>query len=214
MSVVRPVVASLVVILIVGACALLAAAPAEGHTDFIGADPHDGANLHEAPRDVRLEFSDAMDPGLSTVTVQVGNATSPPLEVTGGGQTTVLVAAIPSAMRPEDGTTTRWTVRFRVVSRDGHPVVGTTTFVVRAPKSATLSATPGASPTTQDPASRGSDPGSRAAADLEAPDQSGGGSAGGQPPWPLLAVGVGMLALLALAVGTVMRLVGRDPDSE
>ena len=205
--------ACVVALLVVGVWALMAAAPAEGHTDFIGADPHDGANLHKGPREVRLKFSDAMDPGLSAVTVQVDDGTSSPLELTGGAQKTVLVAAIPSTMRPDEGTTTRWTVRFRVVSRDGHPVVGTTTFVVRAPESESPSATPDASSATPDKTSPDSEPDTTGAERPDDPDRSDARASGdGEPAWPLLAVGVGVLALLVLGVGTVIRLAGRDPD--
>lgn len=194
---VRAIVASLVVLLGVGAWTLLTAAPAEGHTDFIGADPSDGADLSVVPSTVRLEFSDPMDPGLSTVTMQMGDGRAASVEVSGGDQRSVLVATIPSSLRPDGGSTTRWTVRFRVVSRDGHPVVGSTSFVVRTREVERASSTPAAPPTTGDT--------SPPRMDADADD--------GRTAWPLLAVGLGVLALLVLGVGTVIRLGRRDPDT-
>lgn len=200
---------AVVVTTLLGAGVGAVTAPAAAHTDFIGADPRDGATLRELPAEVRLEFSDDMDPGLSTVTLRGGDGGSTPLDLTNGTQPTVLAAAVPDTLAPNDGTTTRWTVTFRVVSRDGHPVAGSSTFVVRTPLSPRTS--PDSSPpSAEDTASPGPDPGSSTASDPQAP---GGREPGtGEAVWPA-AIGLGVLALLALAVGTVMRLVGRDTDT-
>ena len=205
-GVVRCVVVSLAVVLGASACALLAAAPAEGHTDFIGAEPRDGVTLREVPRDVQLEFSDAMDPSLSTVTVEIDGGVSSRLELTTGAQKSVLVAATPSSLIPAPGTTTRWTIRFRVVSRDGHPVTGTTAFVVWMNEPQKPSAV---SP---------SSPGSAASDSLQDSGPESGpvsaeDSGDGASAWPLLAIGAAVLALLALAAGAVMRLAGRGFDT-
>lgn len=200
-----------------GAAALAAgivavAGPAAAHTDFIGADPHDGANLHALPGEVRLEFSDTMAPGLSTVTLQDGDGRSTTLDVANGGKATVLVATVPDMLAPEDGTTTRWTVTFRVVSRDGHPVVGSTTFAVRTPE------TPTSSPSASSSSSLGTvspepEPGASATAEPDVPANDEQGVPEGTDAWPL-GVGLGVLALLVLAVAAVMRLVAaRDSDT-
>lgn len=203
----RVIVVTTLLVLGVGALAV----PAAAHADFIGADPHDGANLHELPGAVRLEFSDGMDPGLSTVTLQAGDGESIPLDLTNGAKPTVLVASVPGTPAPEVGTTTRWTVTFRVVSRDGHPVVGTSTFVVRTPASPTTPPSQGSSSATEtgspEPDSVSTEP-----ADAEAADADEPGTGDSNSAW-LVAIGVGVLALLVLAVGTVMRLVGRDTET-
>ena len=72
-----------------------------------------------------------MDPGLSTVTLQVEGGDSTPLELQSGQSRNVLLAAMPTSPDPGEGTTTSWEVAFRVVSRDGHPVAGAVRFVVR-----------------------------------------------------------------------------------
>lgn len=191
------------------------AVPAAAHTELIGVDPHDGASLHKLPSEIRLEFSDDMDPRLSTVTLRAGDADGARLDLAKGVESTVLVASVPGTFAPEVGTTTRWVVTFRVVSRDGHPVSGSSTFVVRTPASETASPTESSAvaPTdvapSAEPPSLDGDPGSTQARGPETADEPG---TDGNSAW-LVAIGVGVLALLALAVGTVMRLVGRDTET-
>jgi methionine-rich copper-binding protein CopC len=186
----------LVARVVVGTALLvLAAPPAGAHTDFVRSDPTDGARLDEIPREVALEFSDDMDPQLSTVILSTERGHSTPLKVTNGARPTILVAELPAATDPADGGATRWTITFRVVSRDGHPVVGSTQFLVRAP-----------SPDTSD-ARAGETAGGLAAG------EPGTSTAGDRAAWPLVALGVGALLLVAGAVGAIMRLTGRGRDA-
>ncbi|SFB38163.1 hypothetical protein SAMN05192575_109113 [Nocardioides alpinus] len=181
--------------LVVAALAFVGAnlviSPAQAHTDFIGSDPRDGARLDEVPRELRLEFSDEMDPGLSTVTLQVEGGDSTPLELQSGQSRNVLLAAMPTSPDPGEGTTTSWEVAFRVVSRDGHPVAGTVRFVVRNR----------ALPVPDESSSAG---------EIATEDPTDQRTPAGRETWPLVAVAVGALLLLVLAAGTVMRLVRRD----
>lgn len=186
-------------------------APADAHTDFIGADPPDGATLRELPTDVRLEFSDEMDPGLSTVTLRDRDGASTTLDLANGTNPAVLVAAVPDALVPEDETTTRWTVTFRVVSRDGHPVTGSSTFVVRTPESASASQNQ-SPPSATDTASPETRPDTGTTSDPEAPGGREQETGDARTLWPA-GIGLGVLALLVLAVGTVMRLTGRGTDT-
>lgn len=174
--------------------ASLVSSPARAHTDFIGSDPRDGARVDEVPSELQLEFSDEMDPGLSTVTLQVEGGDSTPLELQSGPSRKVLLAAIPTSLDPGEGTTTSWKVAFRVVSRDGHPVAGAVQFVVRnrALPAPDLSSSAGEIVTKQPSDQR---------------------TSARRETWPLVAVAVGALLLLVLAAGTVMRLVRRDTDT-
>lgn len=195
-----------VAILVAGiSLSFLVAAPAGAHTDFLGADPKDGARLDVVPRQVALEFSDDMDPQLSTITVRVEGGRSTPLEVTSGPRPTVLVAQVPDAVEPPAGRATQWTVTFRVVSRDGHPVSGTTGFVVRT---ATTSSTPSdaGSPTA-------SDPGPTDDPDSQVTSQTAADPEEDRAVWPLVAVAVGALVLLGGGVAATMRLTGRGRDA-
>ena len=199
--------ATLVATLAVGILpVVLAVTPAGAHTDFVGSDPKDGATLGQVPREVALEFSDDMDPQLSTITVRVEGGRSTPLRVTSGAKPTVLAAAIPDAQDLPDGSATRWTITFRVVSRDGHPVVGTTQFLVRPPR------TPSSTEKGDDGAAIPSDEGSAETGQREAAAESTD-AANDRAVWPLVALGVGALLVVVGAVGAVMRLVGRDRDA-
>lgn len=195
-------------ILFAGGGALATAGPAAGHTDFLGANPHDGASLQQLPDAVRLEFSDDMDPSLSAVTLREGDGAGTSLELVNGDTAAVLVAPVPASVTPGNGTT-RWTVTFRVVSRDGHPVVGSTEFVVRNSEPAGQVPRTG---TTTDPGSPESTPEPPPDLDPVAADGSERGTNDNSAAW-LIAIGVGVLVLLGLAVATVMRFVGRDEDS-
>ena len=184
---------------------VMVAAPARAHTDFVGSDPEDGARVDAVPREVALEFSDDMDPQLSTITVRLDGGRSTSLEVAGGARATVLVAQVPDAVVSPAGRETRWTVTFRVVSRDGHPVSGTTEFVVRTaatssmPSEKSSSTAPGPDPTD--------------APDSQVTREAGADPAQDRAVWPLVALGVGVLVLLGGAIAATMRLTGRGRDA-
>lgn len=184
---------------------VLVVAPAGAHTDFVGSDPKDGARLDEVPREVALEFSDDMDPRLSTITLRLGGGPTTRLPVTGGATASELVAQVPDAMQPPAARETEWTITFRVVSRDGHPVSGTTGFVVRT---ATTPSTPsdGSSPTS-------SGPGPTDTTDSQVTSRAAAEPAEGRAVWPLVAVGIGALVLLGGAVAATMRLTRRGRDA-
>lgn len=213
---VRPVWKPLAVVVaalaLAGAGVVLVISPAGAHTDFIGADPHDGASLHAVPRTLELQFSDAMDPALSTVNLQVKGGDNTPLQLRNGANLNVLVATVPTSLDPEDGTTTAWRISFRVVSRDGHPVAGTSQFVVRIPESAPATGSAYPSPTPENTESPDA-AGDRSAVEKDAADGSGLRTSETREVWPLVALAVGVLVLLALTVGAVMRAVRRDPDA-
>lgn len=207
----RSVVAQLVLALVAGAVTLVGA-PASAHTDFLGADPRDGSTLRDLPREVRLEFSDDMDPNLSTATIQVGDGDARQLALSNGDRANVLAATLPESLADSltPGTTTRWTLSFRVVSRDGHPVAGSTAFTVRSSGSETTS--PSSAPSASPTASSVPDPPSSEASEEEAADAPEAVATDSRKGW-LVAVAVGVLVLLVLAVATVMRLVGRDSEA-
>ncbi len=139
--------------LVVGVCATAGSA----HAQLIGTSPGDGARLGAVPDVVRLTFSDPLDPRFVRV------------RVTGPGGVAVAVdpavAGPVVAVTPPDRGPGRYVVAYRVVSRDGHPVSGTTTFRVTAPGSPSStapsrSATPStaALPATEPTSGSGGDP--------------------------------------------------------
>ena len=117
------------VLLLLVVCTLVTvglAGPALAHTTLIGSDPADGAVLTAAPTTVTLTFDDPLadfEPVLTVtgpdgVTYQSGSPT------VDGTRLSNAVNALPVA-----GT---YTVAYRVVSDDGHPVEGTVSFTLAA----------------------------------------------------------------------------------
>lgn len=123
----RPVGAVLAtVLLVVLGTALLTvptAAPGHAHDYLLDAEPADGAALNHPPDVVRLTFSDQVLPTAPAVLLRRGD--------------TVLLEAEPDldgrvaeADLPDDLPDGEYTVAWRVVSADGHPVSGLITFTV------------------------------------------------------------------------------------
>jgi methionine-rich copper-binding protein CopC len=114
-----------------------AAAPASGHANLVSASPADGSTVGVAPVKVVLRFDETIRPP-SAVIVTGRDGTR-----VDRGATTVLgnTASVEVAVR-DPGP---YTVAYRVLSSDGHPVAAETTFVYRA------GAAGGATPRTQSP---------------------------------------------------------------
>ena len=109
--------------------ALIAAGPANAHAVLEGTTPERGAQLDTAPGQVVLRFSEPVEIALGSVRVydargrevQAGAATHPR-----GGDRWVAVRLQPGL--PDGG----YTVTYRVVSADSHPVSGGFVFSVGA----------------------------------------------------------------------------------
>jgi methionine-rich copper-binding protein CopC len=186
---------------------LLLAGPASAHTRLSGAAPAAGSTV-EPVAEVVLDFTDEVQPDLSTVAVTgpdgVDRSSGAP--VLQDGTRVVQALAGPLAAG-------RWTVAYRVVARDGHPVVGSHVFDVAAAApepstsapsdepSAQLSAQPRTQPSTQSSDQPSSAPGS------DTRPLASSGSDGGVP---LVLVAV---AGLALAGVTGLLLRGRGSPS-
>lgn len=112
----------------VGAAALTCtfAAPAGAHDVLEGAEPSAGETLTEAPDELVLTYSDAVQ--------QVGNRISvadSAGEVVAEGEPTADGPVVTFDL-PEDLADGSYTTTWRVVSSDGHPISGTTDFTVAA----------------------------------------------------------------------------------
>jgi methionine-rich copper-binding protein CopC len=109
----------------VGVVALLALpiAPASAHATLIGSDPKDGATVEKLPGEVSLEFNEEVAaPAFVEVTASDGTDV-------GSGDPEVLGDVVTLPLAPE-GPAGTYTLAFRVVSADGHPVSGELTFDV------------------------------------------------------------------------------------
>ena len=106
------------------------ATPALAHDALLGSEPADGAVLTEEPSQIVLTFSGAQA-GVGSEVVVVG----PDGAVWSDGPVQVSEAVVTQSLRPDmpEGV---YTVTFRSVSGDGHPVSGTFTFGVDLPEAA------------------------------------------------------------------------------
>ncbi|RKR88134.1 hypothetical protein BDK92_2441 [Micromonospora pisi] len=181
------------------ACAvglLAAPAPAWAHNELRASNPAKNARLATAPVEVTLDFAERLDPRFTTVAVTdpAGKA------VTSGKPKVDGVRAVQPLNQPLDPGT--YTVAYRVVSVDGHPVRGSHTFTVTTPPTtapptapAGLPAQPASPPTattTGAPATTAAEPGA-----LVGDEQDGGGN-------NLAGLLLGGIALLAIGTGILL----------
>lgn len=167
--------------------ALAVAAPAEAHTSLTGATPAKGSTVARPPARIVLGYADPVRfPGVVVLDAHGGHHESGKARAAGNKVTEQVAGALAPGV---------YTVGWRVVSEDGHPVTGEYRFTVAA----------GASPSASLPVS----------AAPAAPASSG---PAGQPAGPArhssgrgwLWVG-GAAAVVAAAVGGVSLLRRRRP---
>lgn len=102
-----------------------AALPAIAHAELESTNPADGSSISAPPENVVLTFGEELVP--ETVNVAISDASGPLDGVT--PRTDGAVVTVPWPAEVGDGD---YTVAFRVVSQDGHPVEGTFAFTVEA----------------------------------------------------------------------------------
>ncbi|MFJ4469734.1 copper resistance CopC/CopD family protein [Streptomyces sp. NPDC089424] len=135
----------LLLIAVLALCLLGGAAPASAHAALGRTDPADGTVLASAPRHLTLTFTESV--GLLDDSVRVIDPENRPVDTGAatqpGGRADTVRVGLPTGLA--DGT---YTVAWRVVSADSHPVSGAFIFSVGEP-SATTAAVTGP---TEDPA--------------------------------------------------------------
>lgn len=116
----------------------LAAAPAgmPGHASLVSVSPADGSRLDHAPSRVELRFSDPVARDLPKVELSRDGQPVPTAPAVVDGATV-------TAELGEPGRPGAYRLAWRVVSEDGHPISGESTFTVLA--GTTPSATPSGS---------------------------------------------------------------------
>ena len=122
-----PAVSKLLGSLTVAAAAMAASAdPAAAHTDLARSSPEAEAQLVRAPASVTLTFARPIGERFAVLTVTAGDGTS-----WAAGEPSVAGDTVTQPLRPlSDGT---YTVGYRVVAADGHPISGTLSFDVDVP---------------------------------------------------------------------------------
>lgn len=115
------------------------ASPASAHASLVSSDPEDGARLATAPAQVSFSFSESMaEPAYVVVTGPGGrSATTGRPTIEGAVVVQRLASGLPAGA---------YTMAYRAVSADGHPVSGELSFTV-AGASAPETLTPSASTT-------------------------------------------------------------------
>ena len=180
-------------IALAGALALGWQAPALAHDQLLSSNPKDGVALDSAPSEVVLNYSGAIQTTFADVIV-----TGPGGKNIAKGKPQVVGSTLTQPVESEAPTGT-YTVSWRVVSSDGHPIDGTFTYSIKlVVPTPTKSEAPTPTPTAETSAS----PSTPASTPAGTSDQSQ--ADGGAPVWPWV---VGALALIVVIVGGV--LIGR-----
>ncbi|WP_053758807.1 MULTISPECIES: copper resistance CopC family protein [Streptomyces] len=174
------------------------AGPAAAHTELEAAGPGANARLAALPPRVTLTFSDTMTQKFAKVAV-----TAPNGDAAAQGEPRVEGRTV-TLLLDTDAPAGRYTVGYRVVSADGHPVSGSYTFTVEEAADPTPTPTPTAG---SGSTVRGEEPTTRAEPVAR---QGGGGSSGATVA---ITAGAGALAVAAAAVAaTLLRRRNRHGD--
>ena len=142
----RRYIVSVIVTALLGAGITLAVAgPAQAHDDLLGSFPEADSSVAVSPDEITLSFSGELISDMQSAVIEV---TAPNGENIAADDPTVSGTTITQhlAPNPPDGA---FTVLWRVVSGDGHPISGEYTYTVE-PNQADTSA-PGVSATDQTP---------------------------------------------------------------
>lgn len=115
--------ASLAAALLALAALAVPAAPAMAHADLVSSDPADGATLAAPPDAVSLTFSEALLEETVDVAIESGGEVVASDAVQAEGAT--VLVPWPAAAASGD-----YSVNFRVVSADGHPIEGSVSFTI------------------------------------------------------------------------------------
>jgi hypothetical protein len=181
--------------LVLGGAAI--APSAHAHSELVSSDPADGAALDAPPASVSFTFNEDLLPDFVRLiaTNPAGVTGDLPISAVEGPTVT---AAWPAAEGGE------WTVNYRVVSQDGHPIEGGITFSYDGPAPTSsgplpTSASPDpttARPTTADPTSATPSPTVSPAADTTTSGIGG---------WAIAGIAIVLIAVVGVVLAVVMR---------
>jgi methionine-rich copper-binding protein CopC len=182
--------------------ALVGTGPAAAHAELVAAEPDQDATVSTLDV-VRLRFTEPLRPEFSALVV---TATDGALVVSGSPAVAGTEISVPVTVT--DGGS--YTVAYRVLSPDGHPVEGSYTV--------TFTPQPAASAAAPPPTSMGTPPPTTRSASPTAADEPGGGASGAAAEkadagdgMSLVGVGGGLLSCAALVgAGLVWRRRMRD----
>lgn len=165
-----------------GLALLVGSDAASAHTELLGSDPADGANVTTSPPQITLTFTQRVQPGFSSTAVVGPDGTQFQAGAPVENGSTVSVPVRPLSTPGE------YTTGYRVLSADGHPVEGSIRFVFSG--SATQAAP--VQSTATDPTATTSAP------------AAAGKQDGGTPLWPWL-LGLSLLLVVGAIIAFRLR---------
>lgn len=192
----RSLITAMATLLLGAGLTLAVATPAQAHDELVSSYPQANSTITSSPAEITLSFSGELIAGMQSAAVEViapdgqNIATDAPSE--DGTSITQHLAPDPPAGL--------FTVRWKVVSSDGHPISGEYTYTV-APTDAVPSspaATPSTAPQTPAPT----------ATETSADNGYGGETSGGGDTFAILAVVGGVIILGGALV--IVLMVGRE----
>ncbi|MFE2615425.1 copper resistance protein CopC [Micromonospora chalcea] len=192
---------TLLAALFTAALLLVPATPAAAHNSLQEATPARDARLTTAPTQVTLRFMQRLNPAFTTITLR--DAAERPVPASApavDGATGTVTIEEPLG----NGT---YTVAYRVVSRDGHPVQGSYRFTVADP-----AASPAAVPSPTADASAGTSAPAGTSAGTDASPASADASAGADDGLPVGLLVGGAVAAVAAAAVVALLLRRRRPS--
>ncbi|WP_199440636.1 copper resistance CopC family protein [Umezawaea beigongshangensis] len=160
---------------IAGAMALGTAGPALAHNVLIGSDPANGSSVDAGPRQLTLTFDQPVQGGEDINTVTVIGPDGSHWEA--ASAPTIKDNVVTAQVRPL-GPAAEYTVGYRILSADGHPVTGSVKFTLTTAGTGT-------------PAPESEIRATGSAASGSASNSPDGGS--GMPIWPWIVAAVVLL---------------------
>jgi len=192
---IAPVIALLAILLGVS---LAIPVTAHAHSELASSVPENGAVLDAAPPEVILTFNEDLLPDFVSVVASGPQGDIGELPITAVEGPTATIAW------PGQAPAGEWTVSYRVVSQDGHPVEGSVSFAYEAPSPSPASSSPSptsAAPTTSAPPPSSADPTPAPSPEASPAADASSGISGGA----IAAIAIA----LVIVVGVVIALVAR-----
>lgn len=190
---------------------------AAAHSDLTRSSPTAGSS-GRTPEEIRLTFSDDVEPSFAAVTLSVDEAEPSRLSSRVSGAE---VRATPPDVAADD-TPQQWKVAYRVVSQDGHPITGSLTFTITPAAASTGPSTGGGVDTATPPPAPAASPASgasptpspAASAPTLRPGFPSASDRHGDGGWFIIAVMAATLLLVPAAAGLFSFLPSHEPDVE
>jgi copper resistance protein C len=192
-------------VLVAAAFVLFPAAGAQAHDELLSHTPEDGATVETMPEELTLTFSNVPVALGSVVQIQDSSGTN-----WADGEVQITDTEVSQPIKA-DAPAGEYSVVWRVVSSDAHPIEGNFTFTVESGAEGTEGASAGAS------AGAGTDAGAGTPEPIETQenpaDEPAGRTVAGQTvPWSVLGM-VAVLVVLGVVIGvTAKRRLGKGGE--